>query len=258
VFDRASAQGSTAGIDSVVLSRALAREAGWTPDKAVGKTLYHHLDGRAPVPLKVIGVVEDRPMGIITVGANSSMYLYAPSVAAFPIIRVSKLDRAAAIREIEQVWSKLAPNVALRMHFADEIVARSFQYFDTIGNVFSGVALLAFCISVLGLIGLSLHVIGRRRHEIGIRKTLGASVQSIVVLLLKDFSIPILIANVLAWPVAFLLLKVYVSIFTQRTALSVGPFVAGLAITVTVAWIAVAAQATRAARLNPARVLRYE
>jgi putative ABC transport system permease protein len=258
VFDRASAQGSTAGMDSVVLSRALAREAGWTPDKAVGKTLYHHLDGRAPVPLKVIGVVEDRPMGIITVGANSSMYLYAPSVAAFPIIRVSKLDRAAAIREIEQVWSKLAPNVALRMHFADEIVARSFQYFDTIGNVFSGVALLAFCISVLGLIGLSLHVIGRRRHEIGIRKTLGASVRSIVVLLLKDFSIPILIANVLAWPVAFLLLKVYVSIFTQRTALSIGPFIAGLAITVTVAWIAVAAQATRAARLNPARVLRYE
>ncbi len=267
VFDRAHAADistprfarSTSQTDNVVLSRALAKEVGWSPTEAIGKTLYQYMnDDRAPIPLRVIGVVEDRPMSILSVGAKSSMYLLVPAVASFPIIRVSKLDTAAAKKEIEQVWAKLAPNIALTTHFADELVAASLQSFDAIGNAFSGVALLAFSMSVLGLIGLSLHVIGRRKQEIGVRKTLGASVQRIVIMLLKDFSIPILIANAFAWPIAFVLLKVYVSIFSQRTTLSIAPFIAGLLITISVAWIAVAAQATRAARMNPATVLRYE
>ncbi len=268
VFDREYANDdSTPAMDNsshrigeVVIGRALAEESGWTkPTDAIGKMLYDFSDPSiAAAPLRVIGVVENRPMSIVAVGANSNMYMLEPSIASFPIIRISKLDTASALREIHQVWNKLAPNVALKTHFSDELVASAFALFEIVGSVFSAVALLAFSISILGLIGLSLHVIGRRKQEIGVRKTLGASVQRIVIMLIKDFSIPILIANVIAWPIAYLILKVYVSIFTQRTALSIAPFIAGLLITVSVAWIAVTAQATRAARMNPATVLRYE
>jgi putative ABC transport system permease protein len=83
-------------------------------------------------------------------------------------------------------------------------------------------------------------------------------VQSIVRLLLTDFSKPVIVANLLAWPLAFMTMQVYLSIFTQRTSLSIAPFLASLTLVVLVAWIAVAAQATRAARMNPAAVLRYE
>ena len=77
-------------------------------------------------------------------------------------------------------------------------------------------------------------------------------------LLLKDFSKPVLIANLIMWPLAFVSMRIYLSIFTQRMELTPAPFVASLLIILAVAWIAVVAQASRAARVKPATVLRYE
>jgi putative ABC transport system permease protein len=262
VFDRKYADVETGptSISNVVIDRALAEQNGWTtPTEAIGKTLYDFVDPtKAPIPRRVIGVVGNRAMSIITVGPRSNMYVLAPDFATQPIVRISKSDRAAALKEIEQVWNKLAPNVALKMRFADQVVATAFQYFNVVWSVFSGVASLAFSMSILGLIGLSLHVIGRRKHEIGVRKTLGASVQGIIAMLLKDFSKPVIVANIVAWPLAYPIIKGYASIFASRVGISVAPFLWGFAITVVVAWIAVAAQATRAARMNPATVLRSE
>ena len=210
-------------------------------------------------PWNVIGVVESRPMSVINpTGSPSNVYVLAPQTAASPIIRIARANPAAGLQEIEAVWNRLAPSVALKMRFADEMLYRSYQAIEGVTRVISGVATLAFFISILGLIGMSIHIIARRQHEIGVRKTLGASVNSIVGLLLGDFSKPVIVANVLAWPAAFVAMQFYLSVFTQRTSLSPTPFLAGLVITVVVAWIAVAAQATRAARLNPTAVLRYE
>jgi len=105
---------------------------------------------------------------------------------------------------------------------------------------------------------MSIHTIGRRTHEIGVRKTLGASVRGIVALLLRDFSTPVIVANLIAWPLAFVAMQGYLSIFTQRVGLTWVPFATSLALTVAIAWLAVSAQAIRAARLKPAGVLRYE
>jgi putative ABC transport system permease protein len=165
---------------------------------------------------------------------------------------------AATLKEIESVWNRLAPSVALKIKFVDELLNDSSRMLELIAVAFSGIAALALIISVLGLIGMSMHVIGRRQHEIGVRKTLGASVGSVVQLLLTDFSKPVIVANLVAWPLAFIVMQVYLGVFTERTSLSIAPFIASLATTVLIAWIAVAAQATRAARMNPATVLRTE
>lgn len=111
---------------------------------------------------------------------------------------------------------------------------------------------------MLGLVGMTLHVIGRRMHEIGVRKTLGASFPRVLAMLLRDCTRPILIANIVAWPLAYLAMKAYLSIFAQRVELSLTPFLLSLVITLCIAWLAIAAQTTRAARVNPATVLRYE
>jgi putative ABC transport system permease protein len=269
VFDRQhgeddSARGGdrdTARVESVVVDQAFALENGWTePAQAVGKTLFEIREDlrKPPLPRRVIGVVATRPMSIINVGAHSNMYVLDTDVAAYPIVRVSREDAASALGEIESVWQRFAPNVALQMRFADALVEREFQLFDTVGRVFSGVALLAFGIALLGLIGMATHVIGRRRHEIGVRKTLGADVRGIVVLLLRDFSSPVIAANLLAAPIALVLIRVYVRIFAQQSALALSPFALGFFITLGIAWAAVAAQTVRAARVNPATVLRYE
>jgi putative ABC transport system permease protein len=91
-----------------------------------------------------------------------------------------------------------------------------------------------------------------------VRKTLGASTGQIVAMLLKDFSKPVLVANLLAWPLGFLAARMYLNLFVHRISLTPVPFIASLAITLAVAWVAVGGQATRAARRKPAAALRYE
>jgi putative ABC transport system permease protein len=186
------------------------------------------------------------------------MYMLDPASAALPIIRIDGSDMRAALAEIDSVWNRLAPNVTIKRRLMDEVLSSSLTVFTAITNGFQAVAMLALVIAVLGLIGMSMHIIGRRTHEIGVRKSLGASVKQILVLLLKDLSKPIVIANVAAWPLAFGAMSLYLSIFVTRTTLSVAPFLLSLIITLIVAWTAVIVQATRAARLNPATVLRHE
>jgi putative ABC transport system permease protein len=248
---------------SVVVDRAFAEQQAWQPlSSGIGKIIYEvdiNRSSAAAVPRTVIGIVETQTSSIVSpTGAKSSVYRLVPAYATLPIIRIEATDVALAIKQIETVWERLAPSVALKIEFADEVLARNYQVFEIVSMVFGAIAGLALLISLLGLIGMSIDVIARRRHEIGVRKTLGASVQSIVTLLLTDFSKPVVIANVLAWPLAFIVMNFYLGIFTQRIALSAWPFMSSLLMTVAIAWLAVGMQAIRAARLNPATVLRYE
>jgi putative ABC transport system permease protein len=259
---RSATQPSSSPVN-IVIDRAFSEQQGWLqPTEAVGKTIYAFdadIPNSPPSPRTVIGVVETRPLTVMSpLGATATMYTLKPATANSPIIRISTKDVPATLREIESAWDRLAPSVALKMRFADDLLNDSSQMLKLFAIAFSGIAALALAIAVLGLIGMSMSVIGRRQHEIGVRKTLGASVRSIVQLLLTDFSKPVIIANIIAWPLAFIAMQFYLSVFTQRTSLSITPFIASLVITVLIAWLAVAAQATRAARMNPATVLRSE
>jgi putative ABC transport system permease protein len=259
---RSAAQSASNPVN-IVIDRAFAEQQGWLqPTEAVGKTIYAFdadIPSRPAAPRTVIGVVETRPLTVMSpLGATATMYSLVPVEATSPIIRISTMDVSATLKEIESVWDRLAPSVALKMRFADDLRNDSSQMLKLFAVAFSGVAALALAIAVLGLIGMSMSIIGRRQHEIGVRKTLGASVSSIVQLLLTDFSKPVIIANLIAWPMAFVVMQFYLSVFTQQMALSVAPFIVSLVITVLIAWLAVAAQATRAARMNPATVLRNE
>jgi putative ABC transport system permease protein len=93
-------------------------------------------------------------------------------------------------------------------------------------------------------------------HEIGVRKTLGSSAGAVAGLLLIDFSKPVIIANLLAWPLAWVAAQIYLSPFSQRIEVGPLPFLASLAITLVIAWLAVGGQTLRAATVQPANVLR--
>jgi len=246
---------------NVIIDRKLAEQNGWTPDEAINQDLrmvnWTHPD-QLPIKLRVVGVVEDHPLDVLGLGATSALFHLRPPRALTPSIRVDRTDIPAAIRELESVWNRLAPRVALRWQFADQMLNDTQRTFGMVTTLFGTIGVLALLVSVLGLIGMSTHVIRRRLHEIGIRKTLGANVRQVLTLLLADFSKPVLIANVIAWPIALIVMQAYLSLFTQRISLSVVPFAASLLATIVIALLAVSVQVTRAARLNPATVLRYE
>src|SRR5262249_23310289 len=152
----------------------------------------------------------------------------------------------------------LAPNVAIRRRFLDEVFEASYAQYVRVSRLFSTLAVTAFAICIAGLFGMATFVAGRRRREIGVRKTLGGSTAQMITLLLGSFSRPVLVANVVAWPAAYFAARAYLNQFGQSIPLTPWPFAAAFAVTVLIAWLAVAGQTLRAARSTPAEVLRHE
>ena len=206
----------------------------------------------------MIGVVDNRTTRLLGLGATSNVFFLKPLMAVTPVVRIDRRDVSAALAEIDGVWNRLMPQIAIKRRFADELLGEALATFELVSSVFAGITVLALVIAVLGLIGMSIHSIGRRTHEIGVRKTRGASVRGIVTLLLRDFSKPVLVANLIAWPLAFVAMNGYLSIFTNRVGLTWKPFATSLLLTVVYRWFAVSVQVIRAARMKPARVLRED
>ena len=118
--------------------------------------------------------------------------------------------------------------------------------------------MLAFGISLTGLFGMATLIAGRRMREVGVRKVHGASGGQMVAMLLASFSMPVLVANLVVWPLAYLAARKYLDAFQAPIAVTPLPFVLSLAITLAIAWLAVGTQTLHAARARPADVLRYE
>ncbi len=245
--------------DNVVIDRKLASELASTPADAVGKTLYvaNIADkSKPPQPRTVIGVVENASIKLISGPAlQATVYGFDPAAARTAVIKLESSDRA---KSIDEVWSKLAPTVALKRQFAEEIFETSFSYFNAVGSVIMGLAGFAFLIAIIGMLAIATHTMNRRRREIGIRKTLGSTVNQVTRLMLWSFSKPVVIASIIAWPLAFLAARLYLSMFVTRAALTPIPFVVGFVIVLGMTWLAVGRQAFTAARLNPGDVLHYE
>ena len=122
-------------------------------------------------------------------------------------------------------------------------------------GVFVGIAIFISC---LGLFGLAAFTAGRRTREIGIRKVFGARTRDLVFLLLWQFSVPVLIANLIAWPVAWFYLRHWLEGYAYRIPLSPVYFLAGGLAALVIAWITVITHAVLVARANPVHALRYE
>jgi putative ABC transport system permease protein len=235
----------------IVIDRALATALGWHDlNEAVNKMAY--TDG---APARIVGVVENGYPRLVGPNTASNMYVLWPGNAGLPLIRVAKEDVPGAVAYIDRTWDRIAPKVQIRREFMDALFDQSYQQYSRINTALDGLSVFAFLIAIMGLCGLAIHVTNRRQREIGIRKTLGATVRGVVTMLLIDFAKPVLIANLIAWPFAWWVGHQYMDKFTQRSELTLWPFVLSLVITVGVAWAAVAVQALRAATVKPANVL---
>jgi putative ABC transport system permease protein len=176
----------------------------------------------------------------------------------FTVARFAATDIEAALSGIDSAWKELAPNVAIRRRFVDEIFEGAYAQYLRVTKLFGTLAVTAFAICMAGLFGMATFVAGRRRREIGVRKTLGGSTAQMMRLLLTSFSRPVLVASVLAWPAGYLAARAYLNQFPESIPITPWPFLAAVAVTVLIACLAVAGQTLRAARTTPAEVLRHQ
>lgn len=249
----------------VVMDRVFAERLGFpTPQAAIDQIVYvpeELMGGRGAQAVRIVGVTETETTQLqASLNLSGTLYAFAPASprgGQYPLIRVDRENVAGAVAAIRQVWDELAPQRPPRIRFFDEMFEQSYRRFARVGQLFTLLACTAFVIASIGLLGMAVHATGRRRHEIGVRKTLGSTVTGIIRLLLVDFSKPILIGNVLAWPLGYFAAEAYLSAFTHRIELTLSPFALSLAITFVIAWAAVTGEVLRAASVRPAEVLRH-
>ncbi|HST36056.1 MAG TPA: ABC transporter permease [Allosphingosinicella sp.] len=246
---------------NVVLNEAAARRLGFgDPGQAVGRTILADdgdVEAVGRTPITIIGVVENSRFRSIRDPLAPMIFLYDRLQPGWLLIRYS--GAPAAVRErIERVWKRIAPDAPFEAAFADDQVRELYAPEAARAQIFAAFALLAVVIGCLGLYGLAAFTAERRTKEIGIRKVLGARTRDIVRLLVWQFGRLVLVANVIAWPVAWWTMRGWLDGFDLRIALGPLFFVGAGALALAIAVGTVAGHALRVARAHPIHALRYE
>ncbi len=244
---------------NIVVNRAAAQATGFAdPDAAVGKTVRVTLGPDKDVDATIVGVVADTRIRTPQEPIEPIVYLYDTTQTSQVLVRYVSTDPAAVMAGIHKVWRQFEPEIPFEGRFAEDILAETYAAERARGALFAGFAALAVAIACFGLYGLAAFVTQRRTKEIGLRKVLGAKVRHIVRLLAWQFSKPVILANLVAWPVAYWAMRDWLNTFDLRIALTPGPFVVAGALALVIAVGTVAGHAFRVARLSPIHALRYE
>jgi putative ABC transport system permease protein len=208
--------------------------------------------------LPIIGVVKDYHFRSLHSEIEPLLLVNAPSLYRYILIKLDSGDIPSTLANIESTWKTFFPDSPFEYHFLDEAydkLYRTEQRMGTLFNYFTGLAVLISC---LGLFGLASFMAEKRTKEIGIRKVLGAPVSGVVILLNKEFIKWVLIANIVAWPVAYYAMSKWLQGFAYRTNIGVWSFALAALIALAIAVVTVSYKSIKAATANPVESLRYE
>ncbi|HEV2479830.1 MAG TPA: ABC transporter permease [Puia sp.] len=244
---------------SVLINETLEKEMGWT--SAVGRRLRLKIGpGDTLGTARIVGVVRD-------FNIYSLQYKIQPIVLEMPpvlmeednvAVRVNPARVSQALKHIADVYHRFDPGGAFQYNFLDENFSRQYDAERRQGSLLLIFTVLAIFIACLGLLGLVTFSVGQRTKEIGIRKVLGAGVAGIVLLISKDLIKPVVIAILIATPLAWYATHRWLEGFAYRTPTGAWIFLGAGAIAVSIAMLTVGLRAMQAAQANPAKSLKAE
>jgi putative ABC transport system permease protein len=249
---------------SFILNAFAARQFGWSPDEAIGK-LMRTPDGNGMVTGRVIGVVEDAYLESVREPVKPVMFYMPPEYRngtqpnySMMSIKINGQNIPETLAYIDSVWRDFNPTVAIRRSFLDAEFDNLYRDEEQQGTMFMYSAGLAIMLACFGLFGLASYNTERRTREIGVRKAMGGSVRGIVYLLTKDFSMLVLMANLIAWPIAYVGMSRWLGSFAYRIDLTPLIFIGSGFIALCIAWLTVGGIAAKAASAKPVLALRHE
>jgi putative ABC transport system permease protein len=252
--------------NAIIVNETLVKEYGW--ERALGEKL----PGNFP-PHQVIGVLKDfnfeslhspvKPL-VLALSINP-LAGGIENIDGGPVrglnwysVRIAGGSIPATLSLLEQTWREIAPNTPFQYNFLDETIGRQYSAEQRMSQIAGYSALLAIFIACMGLFAFSSFIVVQRTKEIGIRKVLGASVSGIVVLVSKDFIKHILIANLIAWPAAYYIMKDWLQDFSYRITIEWWVFILSGVFVLIIAMLTTSIQVVRAGLTNPVESLRYE
>ena len=247
-----SAELATDTTDSFIINEKLRDALGW-------QTGVNQPFGRGDQPDgRVIGVIKNFHMHSFREEIQLLFLQFGHGWISYVSARIRADDIPATIEHFSKVWQKYSAHYPVEHFFLDEQFNRMYDRDEKLGEIFSYFTFLTIFIACLGLYGLAAFVAERKTKEIGVRKVLGASVGQLLVLLSRDFTKLVIVANLLAWPLAWLGMERWLQGFAYRTAFGWTVFVSTAIVALIIALATVSLQTIRAARANPVDALKYE
>lgn len=240
--------------NAALINRSAARKFDWA--NAVGKTIDELTEGATRKT--IVGVTEDFHQRNLF-NRIAPLYIeYAPNKFHFALIKLKAGSIEPAMDFIEAKWKELNQSSAFVSWFLDEGQGEHYRSLRHMGNLFASFALVALLIACLGLYGLTAFTVEARTREIGIRKSIGASQADIFKLLIREFVKWVLIANLIAWPLAFWFNENWLRDLPYHVKMNWGIFIIAGLTALIIALATVSLKARNAARANPVDALRYE
>lgn len=245
--------------ESVMINETAAKRFGW--DQPIGKQFIMSREESfqpSEVRVNVIGVIKDYHSLSLREKIDAMILFSEPSDYDTLSIRVSPVDIPHTLDLLKKKWKALMPQRPFDFFFLDDEFDSQYRAEERMGSLTMRFSLLAILIGCLGLFGMASYTTAQRTKEIGIRKVLGASAGVIVRMLSREYIVLVAIGNLIAWPVAYFLMKSWLDNFAYRTSLALWIFIIAALLSLTVALLTVSYQSLKAAFSNPVDSLRYE
>ncbi len=240
--------------DAYIINQTAAKEFGW--EESIGKQFIWRGDKNKKG--YVIGVIKDFHYKSLHQKIEPLVLFMSSGAAAYTSLRVRTQNMQGTITSIRKYWNEFHPGHSFEYFFMDSQFDTLYRSEIRMGQIFQYFTFLALFISCLGLFGLTSFMVSQRTKEIGIRKVLGASGGSIVMLFSKEFLIWVLAANLAAWPIAYVIMSKWLQNFAYRINMTLWAFFASALVALLIAFLTVSFQSLRAAHTDPVDSLRYE
>ncbi len=207
---------------------------------------------------RIIGVMKDFNFKSLHFAIEPLLLRIDPRFDKYVFVRLRSERIETSLKAVENLYKRFNPEYPFEFKFLDEEINQLYLTEKRMKQIFQCFAGLAIFISCIGLFGLSAYMAERRTKEIGVRRTLGSSVSGIILLLSKDFTKWCLISNVFSWPVAFVVMNIWLNNFAFRTPIRVWIFILSGLLAFSIALITVSYHSIKAAVANPVESLRHE